>query len=173
MPAKPLPSAEVLYATFRYDPANGFLFWRPRPDRSPQWNGRCADRLAGASGDSRYRVFIRGYGHLTASRIIWKMAHGEEPPVVDHIDGDPSNNRLCNLRAATHVQNAQNRRATNKTGFKGVAFRAGRKRGRPWKARIYVGGQQIVLGYFSTPEDASAAYMKAANDYFGNFAKAK
>jgi hypothetical protein len=101
------------------------------------------------------------------------MLYGEEPPVVDHMDGDPTNDRLSNLRAATHVQNARNKRAINRTGLKGVGFRGDGKREKPWIARIHVNGRQIALGYFRTKEEAHAAYMKAANDHFGQFARAK
>jgi hypothetical protein len=60
-------------------------------------------------------------------RIVWQLHFGDIPSglLVDHIDGNPSNNNVKNLRLVTHVENATNRRQTSacKTGVTGVSFR--------------------------------------------------
>ena len=91
--------------------------------------------------------------------------------VIDHRDGDPSNNRWDNLRRATVSQNNANRRLhrNNKCGFKGVVQN-------PWGrfiASIYKNGRRIHLGMFATPEAAHAAYVAAARELFGEFARAE
>lgn len=57
-------------------------------------------------------------------RLIYQAHHGELPPVIDHIDGNPSNNSIDNLRCATVAQNQWNTKlkSNNTTGFKGVSF---------------------------------------------------
>lgn len=89
---------------------------------------------------------------------------------VDHINGDRLDNRRCNIRLATRSQNASNskRPKTNKSGFKGVYWD---KTGSKWRAQIKVNGKKIHLGMFNTPESASEAYIKAAENYFGDFAR--
>jgi hypothetical protein len=162
---KSLPSAESLRATFRYDPHTGQLYWRARADAPPQWNTRFAGRIAGFVGQAGIAVRLKGYKALRAHRIIWKMVHGDEPEEIDHVDCNPLNNRLVNLRRATRRQNAYNRRLQpGASGFKGVSFDRGR-----WRARIRVNGRSKFLGRFDTAEAAHAAYRRAPNPNFAEF----
>ena len=82
--------------------------------------------------------------------------------LVDHRDGNGLDNRRFNLRFASHSQNCCNREA------KGYAFH--RAIGK-WQAQIGLHGRSIFLGYFSTEEEAAAAYDSAATDLHGDFAK--
>lgn len=90
--------------------------------------------------------------------------------LVDHIDGDRLNNRRSNLRVATQSQNQFNRSKprNNTSGFKGVSWKKSHK---SWQAIIKVHGKHIHLGYFDIPEEAHAAYMKAACKYAGQYAR--
>ena len=87
--------------------------------------------------------------------------------VIDHIDGDPLNNAIANLRLCTPKENSRNSITpkNNTSGFKGVSVM---KNGR-FRAYISVDRRQVHLGIFDTAEDAFAAYMHAANDHFGKF----
>lgn len=87
---------------------------------------------------------------------------------VDHIDGDPLNNRRANLRMCSHAENMRNttKKATNTTGFKGVW-----KHGRGYYASVQKAGKKVRIGPFSTPELAAAAYAGAATVLFGEFAR--
>ena len=88
---------------------------------------------------------------------------------VDHINGDPTDNRKCNLRISTHQNNSRNTklRSDSTTGYKGVSFA---KRERKYRAYITF-KKQICLGYFDNPISAAYAYDRAAKYYFGEFAK--
>jgi hypothetical protein len=74
-------------------------------------------------GDGYIRVNIAGE-QSTGHRIIWEMHNGEIPPekCIDHIDGDPSNNKISNLRCIDRFLNSRNMRmkSTNKSGVTGV-----------------------------------------------------
>jgi hypothetical protein len=95
------------------------------------------------------------------------MVHGTDPHEVDHIDGNPHNNRLDNLRDATRVQNMRNtRRPPGVAGLRGVS-----RRGRRWIAGIFVAGRKIWLGTYDTPDQAHAAYRQAARRHFGAFVR--
>jgi hypothetical protein len=89
--------------------------------------------------------------------------------LIDHRDGDRSNNRWDNLRRATASQNCANRRLprNNKCGFKGVT----RTESRRWRAGIHKNGRRRQLGIFSTPQAAHAVYVAAAHKLFGQFAR--
>ena len=95
-----------------------------------------------------------------AHRLAWLYMHGEWPAGdIDHIDGNPSNNAIANLRDVSHRVNQQNRRraqSNNTSGFLGAA----RKRKR-WQAIISVDGKLRRLGTFDTPAEANAAYLEA------------
>lgn len=90
---------------------------------------------------------------------------------VDHIDGDPKNNRRSNLRLCSCADNQKNQRrhSNNTSGFKGVHWNKQRKR---WRAEIMINRRTVHLGYFDTPEQASAAYQDAAVHLFGEFKRA-
>lgn len=167
MPA-PKPStmtASELRELLRYDPETGEFVWLQDRGRNPR-----SGRRAGAV-TSENRIIIRvNYRIYFAHRLAWLYMTGEWPErLVDHIDGNPSNNRWRNLRAATPAQNAMNsRRKPNKvSGIVGVHFF---KQYGMWRSCISANGQTRFLGYFREIEDARAAYEAARRDLHGEFA---
>lgn len=90
---------------------------------------------------------------------------------VDHIDGNPLNNLIYNLRECNDSQNQMNKRKckqTTSSKYKGVSFF---KRDKKWKAEIYVNRKNLFLGLFVYEIDAAKAYNIAAIKYFGEFAQ--
>lgn len=89
--------------------------------------------------------------------------------LVDHANGNPLDNRRANLRLATRSQNMMNRskNINNQSGFKGVIFH---KESGKWRAVINANKKRHRLGLFDTPEEAHAAYCKAAEFLHGEFA---
>lgn len=104
------------------------------------------------------------------SRILGRELTRHE--VVDHIDGDGLNNRRSNLRLATQMQNASNRKLNknNTSGYKGVSWDTKTDK---WVAQIMTNQKQNRLGYFDNPEDAYKAYCAAALELHGEFARLK
>jgi hypothetical protein len=88
--------------------------------------------------------------------------------VVDHINGNPLDNRRQNLRICTQKENSRNsiKKRTNTSGYKGVSWF---KRDKKWRAQIKVNYKAIHLGYFDTLKLAKQAYNQAADRYFGEF----
>ena len=87
---------------------------------------------------------------------------------IDHIDGNPSNNRLENLRPCSHAENGRNhgKHRNNTTGYPGVTFRKDRGK---YQARIHINGKNKYLGLFKSPEEAFTAYREANLKHFGEF----
>lgn len=167
----PLPSREVLAHYFAYDRETGALTWRVRPCH----NVFAGDKAGTVSPQGYLRVMLKKR-LLNVHRIVWKLETGEEPPAeMDHINGNPADNRLCNLRAATHAQNQRNKGLSknNACGFKGVRWDGhSGSRSRPWRAAIRINGKRHYLGKFATPEEAHAAYQAATIQFHGAFARA-
>lgn len=93
--------------------------------------------------------------------------------VVDHINGNTLDNRKCNLRVCTKLQNQYNQKkhkGNRHSKFKGVTFRKKLKT-KPWEAFIYKNYKSKRLGYFATEIEAAQAYNKAAIAAYGEFAK--
>jgi len=100
-------------------------------------------------------------------RLIMDAKQGD---FVDHIDGDPLNNTLANLRRCTKQQNEFNQkiRVDNKTGFRGVSYNpmCGK-----YRACVCINGKQIHLGLYESPRDAAKAYNAKAIVIFGEYAR--
>ena len=92
-----------------------------------------------------------GYRTYFVHRICYLMYHGECPDILDHIDRDKLNNRINNLRPATHALNMANKDPRpNKTGYVGVSLR-----GKKYVARFQSGGKRKEKCGFNTAEEAA------------------
>lgn len=166
------PSIDLVRELFAYR-SDGELIWRRRPSAtSPVVVGTVA---GGEWGKKKRYKSVRLLGRKTLiHRIVWAIHLDAWPEGdVDHIDGDGLNNRIENLRLATRSQNCMNRRnrSDNMTGLKGARKRKQRDGSDVWTSSISIDGAEKYLGRFSTPEEAHAAYLKAAIDNFGEYAR--
>lgn len=121
-----------------------------------------------------WKIDAHGYAYFdprgSCKRVLMHRLISRAPAdmVVDHVNGEPADNRRSNLRICTHAQNMRNRKTSkaNKTGFKGVYAVRGR-----WASQIQFEGKGIHLGTFRSPEEAHLAYCEAAKRYHGEFAR--
>lgn len=154
-----------------YDPETGALLWKPRGSR--RFDGRFAGKPAGTPKTDGYiQIMIDGrfdYAH----RLAWLISTGSYPDcMIDHVNGDASDNRWVNLRIADHAQNGWNigLMRSNKTGFKGVCFD---KRSGKYAAYICHRSKRKNLGLYNTPEEAHVAYCRASAELHGDFSRTK
>jgi hypothetical protein len=143
---------ERLHELLNYDPKTGLFTWAKA-------RRRCRlGSVVGCQMKSGY-ISIRLDNELFyAHRLAWLYVYGKWPTdQIDHIDGKRDNNKVCNLREVSNLENAQNIRgpkAKNSSGFLGV-----RKENSKWLAEIKVNYKPIRIGLFATPEEAHEAYI--------------
>lgn len=120
-----------------------------------------AGQMAGTRRIDGYWGLIVDYKHLRAHRIVWALCTGNDAThQIDHIDRDPGNNRIENLREATPGENQQNtsKKKNNKSGYTGVSWHKEAKR---WRAEITIKRVKRHLGCYDTPQEAADAYCRA------------
>lgn len=169
-PRKTDLTAEAVRSILDYDATLGVLRWKPNPNRLPRWNTKHACKTAGYVSPLGY-VQVRIEGSLySAHRLIWLIVYGEWPEEIDHISGDPTDNRIGNLRACTHAENSCNRKkqSNNTNGFAGVRFRPHHGK---WEGRINRGGKTVWRAYFDSAQEAAAARRVALAEFHGDFAR--
>ena len=163
---------EYLKSILSYDPKTGVFTWLERTDVPKECNTRYAGKEAGCKEKNKHISYIQiriNRKPYRAHRLAWLYMTGSFPEPglqIDHIDGNGLNNRFDNLRVVTNRQNTSNSRVykNNQLGIRGVDKFAGK-----YRATIQKDGKGLHLGYFDTPEEASAAYQKAARELFGDY----
>jgi hypothetical protein len=159
-------AANILDYQKHFEYRDGGLYWKH--DRGSQ---KCKGKQAGAlSSDGYLKVRVRELGQsVSAHRIIFAMHHGYSPEFVDHIDGNPSNNRIENLRAATRAENNRNSKkpSTNTSGIKNVSWHKANKK---WAVHLSVNNHKRFFGLYDDIELAELVAMEARDKYHGAFA---
>lgn len=153
-------TAEMVRERLAYNPLTGELTWR-----SSNRNHLPVDGVAGwINGRGRRKITIGGRPYF-AHRVAWLYVYGKWPSdQIDHINGDPLDNRIANLRDVSQFLNEQNQhraQANNKTGYIGVSRRANALATKPYRACIQVRGRGIHLGSYETADAARDAYLSA------------
>jgi hypothetical protein len=121
------------------------------------------------NGNGYLRVCVKSkYCHV--HRIIFMWHYGYFPKEVDHKNGNRSDNRIENLREATHLQNGKNLsvRKNNKAGVNGVKWDSERNK---WHASIRVNYKNIYLGRFVEVEDAIKARKIAEISFYKEWSR--
>ena len=172
---KELP-IETIRELIDYDEQAGLLTWKLRESkwfksesRASAWNNRWAGKPALNTLMIPSRGARKGYlgGHILyekmlAHRVAFAHFHGHWPDlVIDHINGDTSDNRICNLRQATYQQNSMNRErsANNTSGYANI------QKTKSGRFSVY-----MSIGVYDTIDQARDAYRSAARHHHGEFA---
>lgn len=156
---------EKIKELFWYHADTGDFYWRKSSARSVKpWD------KAGCMNHQGYIQIKINTKIEQAHRLAYLYVHGHLPKQVDHCNHNKGDNRIANLRAADNSKNSMNKgiQSNNTSGYKGVTFHKGTGK---YHAKICVSGIRKSLGYFQTAEQAHDAYVKAAGELHGQFAR--
>lgn len=157
-------TAEYLRLVLHYDPETGIFTWKVRAANSIKV-GDVAGCLGSSTGYLQIRVHSRDY---LAHRLAWLYVYGNWPEdQIDHINRIRTDNRIANLREASHKQNLQNasKRSDNTSGHTGVVWN---KQCSKWRAKIRHNYREIHLGLFTDLAEAIAARKAAEKLYWAD-----
>ena len=154
MPCKYEISQEELKKYLKYDSETGIFIWVMLPSRRVK-----RESQAGYKNKLGY-IEIRFKGDLyLAHRLAWFLHFKEWPKgQIDHIDGNPTNNRISNLRDVDERANHQNQKKHRNGNKVGASFNNLQKK---WTSFIYYERKAHYLGRFDTEQEAHEAYLKA------------
>jgi hypothetical protein len=148
---------EIANSLFEYK--DGQLFRKVRASQNTQIGD-----LAGYVDKKGYwKVSYKNKSYLL-HRIIWLMRYGNLPKELDHIDGNPQNNRIKNLRIADRSQNNCNKQVykTSSTGIKNVTWY---KPTGKWMVKLTKNKKQMFFGYFDDLELAKLVAIEARDKF--------
>lgn len=163
--ALPMPDIDLLRAKFDLDADNGVLI------RRKTYHGFKAGEVAGYLRPCGYRFIKLDGKSYAVHRIIYFMATGTDPGLlmIDHINGQPDDNRLCNLRLATISENGRNRTKNlrnNTSGHRNVYFVPSKG---DWRVSVYANGVKHQRS-FKDKESAVIAAAEIRAKVYGEFA---
>jgi len=145
-------TTEILKKYFDY--SDGNLIWRVNKGRSKKGT------IAGSKDNKGYLQIKLNQKVYRLHRLIW-LWHGRNlSEQLDHIDRNPLNNKIENLREATRSTNQWN---TSKSDG-GVSFH---KASNKWRARIKIHNKEIYLGVFADYQQAKQVRDEAARRRWG------
>ena len=147
---------EIIKRFLDYDPETGVFTWII----SPKYNIYAGTR-AGLTTKRGCRVIgVAGFGQVKEHHLVWLYVFGRWPyydKVIDHINGNPQDNRFSNLREVSRSVNSQNMRM-HREGRAAIHFDKSRKK---WMSYINSNGKRTYLGRFVDKRDAEKAYFEA------------
>lgn len=170
MPKARYIDIEEMKKLFTYNPDTGDLTWNYRDvsefkneHAAKSFNNKKAGKVVGNirinKNGKKYRAIKTNTQTHLAHRVCWAIYHNEQPEMIDHINGDGTDNRILNLRSVSVTENNRNarRHKTNTSGYSGVSKYNECK----WQASIWIGNKQVNLGCYDTKAEAVAARKSA------------
>lgn len=163
----------------RLDSDTGIFYWLPWAENFP-WSQKFKGKVVGATDKDGYRVMAINHAGKTHAvklhRLAWAFHHGLIPDgEIDHINHSRSDNRPENLRLVGRDENTKNIswNTRNTSGFIGVS--RGNRPSLPWRARLRHNKKEVVVGHFSTAEEANSALVlsRLKHGYHANHGDAK
>ena len=97
---------DILNNIFTYK--DGELYWKTKINRQT----KVGTRAGSISGSGYWQTWVYNKKYLN-HRLIFMMFNNSVPDCLDHIDRNPLNNKIENLRSATRTENQYNKKTFN------------------------------------------------------------
>jgi hypothetical protein len=151
------------------DVKTGELWWRNKG----KFSKRNTEKPVGHLDKNGYKVFTIAFNggrfNVRCARLVYAMYNNDWPiGIIDHIDGNRSNDRPENLRDCTYVENNHNRRPSGSCDWLGV-YKC-KVRGN-YIASTTIAGKKVNLGRVSNAREAALIYNHAAIKHFPHCAR--
>jgi len=162
----PAITVAKLRRLIEYSPTTGSFRWRVTRSSTASAGGD-----AGTEAKGGYLKIMLDGRQYSAARVAWAHSYGEWPTErVSFRDGNPKNRRLKNLRLGSMSQVVAHSRlrSDSTSGFKGVSREPTTGK---WMAYVNKDKRRVYLGCFPTKRAAHAAYVTAARQIHGEFAR--
>lgn len=122
-------------------------------------------KISGYLDKAGYLILKTSKFEVKCHRLAWLLYYGVMPEtMIDHIDRNPANNRIDNLRLSQQSGNSMNSKKHNngsKSKYRGVSWC---KKRQMWQAYIYKNGKHIHIITSNSEEECAAAYIKKAKE---------
>lgn len=168
-----LPDLNYLKSILEYNSNTGEFIWKINKGNKAEINSTAGylwidkKRL----NNKYYKIKINGKIYRL-HRIAYYYITGIDPKEkeIDHINGNSLDNRFNNLRLATNIENAKNKKipSNNTSGFKGVSWH---KASNKWRVKITVNNVPIELGSYKNKLYAALVYIRASKKYFRQWSR--
>jgi hypothetical protein len=148
-----------------YNKDTGIFTWKQRTSNRVK-----VGSIAGNLNSNGY-IELSVKGHRTlAHRLAWLYEHGELPILIDHINGDKKDNKICNLRSATYAENAYNSkvRSDNKSGVRCVSWDKAKQ---SWEVRVKLDGKLKHFGNYKNLDEAAKIAEQTRKKHHNHFFK--
>ena len=144
---------------------DGWLYWN-RPHKSARGKYVPGDRAGVKHSEGYIQITINGRLQL-AHRLIYLYHHGYLPKVLDHINGDKTDNRIENLRSSSQSQNKFNSKkySNNTSGYKNVYNVKGK-----WRIAFKVNGKLVYYGLYENVHEAGKVAKQIRTELHKEFA---
>lgn len=179
MKRKHVLTKEEIEKYFVVDAENGKIYWNVNISKCKIGDECGCDVVVHRNGGyvKKYRVVILNNVRYLRSYIIFSFVYPDilkDSDEIDHENGNSLDDRIVNLRRASHQQNMMNKKIhSNKMSgiSRGVRYRPGKSKSHPYLAEISYNGKKIHIGFYGTDKEASDAYWIKRNELYGDFAK--
>ena len=170
MRKRQVPADEIAYIRQAWVVGDDGVFYWKRDGAAGVKKG---DRVGVVTAKNGHQTCVlyydKKYRGYSCGKAAWIIFYGEDPKFeIDHIDCNPQNHAISNLRKATREEQCQNRRF-GKTGRKNKGVYK-RNYGDYWTAQIWKDGKAYTLGTFKSESEAVQARITAAKEMHGDFA---
>ena len=154
----------IVTRTMQYCPETGKVFWK---EKYSKYSCYAIGAECGGLDSKGYRRVTLLQKQVFVHHVVWFLHYKRWPKQLDHINRNPLDNRIENLREATKQQNAGNSKKQKNCSsqYKGVTFH---QQATKWQASI--GTPRKYLGLFMTEKEAAQAYATAAKHLYADFA---